>query len=148
MGGTTIFTAYPASRRLVTRTRPAPLAAILALLALVCLGAGARPAVVAETGPPAWTRGGGPGGEVETEHALALLHLRGGTPGARLTPRAGGAAPPAPRPSVSAALPRFADRPSGAPLSALRPPFARAAAAARDGTLSARSTGVPPPALA
>ena len=151
MGGATLFVAHPASRRLVNRTRPAPLAAILALLALVCLGAGARAEAASAVVPDAraWTSGGGSDGEVETGHALALLHLRGGVPGARVTPRGSGPAPPAPRLSVTADAPRLVGCPSGAPRpDTLRPGYARALSAARDGTLSSRSTGVPPPALA
>ncbi|HEX2202003.1 MAG TPA: hypothetical protein VHG91_01840 [Longimicrobium sp.] len=132
-------------------TRRAPLAVVLAVLAFVCLGAGVRADATGGVAPgaPAWTRGGGSERRVETKHALALLHLRHGAPGARLAPRGSGAAPPGPSFVTRLPLPRFAGRRPDAPLPAvLRPAYARAAAAARDGTLSSRSNGVPPPALA
>lgn len=128
-------------------------AALLAALAFACVGLGDRIGADRLHGPtlqrPTGTR------IVTGGEALALAFLQGGTPvlagvhhrtGAlpRVAP---GTHPTDPSPADAAQASRMAA--AGVRIRpALRPPFARDLAAARDGTLSARSNGVPPPALA
>lgn len=131
-------------------------AALLAALAFACAGLGARAAAEAGGAPgPLLRRGGAETVVLDAQRTLALAFLRGGRPVlAGPSNRAGtlpgiardaGASDPFPFPRPHAARRLHA----GARIRlVLRPPFARRLAAARDGTLSARSTGVPPPALA
>ena len=132
-------------------------AALLAALALACAGLGDR---VARSDAPSptdarsfqnATRTGG----VTAREALALAFLQGGSPvvgapgmrtGAlpRVAPGADGSGPLC-RGIAHAA--RMAAEDARIRCTQL-PTFARRLAAARDGTLSARTNGVPPPALA
>ncbi|HYR09354.1 MAG TPA: hypothetical protein VEQ60_16335 [Longimicrobium sp.] len=129
-------------------------AALLAALALACVGGGARGGGT-DARELASVLRHAPGTALDVQRALELAFVRGG--GSVLVGRG----------QRMGALPRVAPgtQPSGIPTFAavhaargsyagalihptLRPPFARRLAAARDGTLSARSTGVPPPTVA
>ena len=131
-------------------------AALLAALALACAGSGARGGDAAEAGrahAPVLRHGRGIA--VDVQRTLELAFLRGGRP-----VLVGGAHRPGALPRIAPGsqpfgiVPFFAGHGTRGSVTGplihptLRPPFARRLAAARDGTLSARSTGVPPPAVA
>jgi hypothetical protein len=130
--------------------------ALLAALALACAGLGAPGSDAAGAGrvhAPVLRHGRGIA--MDVQRTLELIFLRGGGPvlaghGKRpgALPRvAPGSQPPGILPTFAVhGARRFAAVALIHPM--LRPPFARRLAAARDGTLSARSTGVPPPAVA
>jgi hypothetical protein len=131
-------------------------AVLLAALALACAGLGAHGGADADTGrtpAPMLRRTGAATARLDAQRTLALAFLRGGTPALGglsnrpgTLPRVAPGSPSAHTPSFHAlhAVHRYAG--GACILSISRPPFARRLAAARDGTLSARSTGVPPPA--
>jgi hypothetical protein len=132
-------------------------AALLAALAFACAGLGDRgPAGEASGGRRApslqrQTRGG----LQDARETLALPFLRGGSPGVAgashrtgALPRVGPGTHPS-DPSLEGTAHAARRAAAGARIrTTRRPSFARQLAAARDGTLSARSNGVPPPALA
>lgn len=146
----------PRSPRLVKQTLRSTFAALLAALALACAGLGARGSDAADAGrahAPVLRHGRGIA--LDVQRTLELVFLRGGGPVLAGHGKRPGALPRvAPGSQPPGILPCFAIHaarglPAGALIHpTLRPPFARRLAAARDGTLSARSTGVPPPAVA
>ncbi|HEX6037386.1 hypothetical protein [Longimicrobium sp.] len=129
-------------------------AALLAALALACVGLGDR----ADAAPASGGRSFQPqaqSGVATGRQALALAFLQGGAPvlappgmRAGVVPRVapGAGAPDTPARGIAHAA-RLATADARTRCTLL-PTFARRLAAARDGTVSARSTGVPPPALA
>ncbi len=130
-------------------------AALLAALALACAGLGVRGGEGADAGHrhASVLRQGGIALDVQRTLELGFLH--GGRPALAGRAHRAGTLPRVVPGSQPSGIPSFAaeyaprDFAAGAHIHpTLRPPFARRLAAARDGTLSARSTGVPPPALA
>jgi hypothetical protein len=120
-------------------------AALLAALALACAGFGARDGADAGRQAAVLRQGRL---ALDVQRTLELGFLHGGRP------VLAGAQPLVEPEGQPSGIPPFVDA-AGRESTAgahvyptLRPPFARRLAAARDGTLSARSTGVPPPALA
>jgi hypothetical protein len=147
---------HPAPPRLLKHTLRSTFAALLAALALACAGLGARGSDAAGTErahAPVLRHGRGIA--VDVQRTLELVFLRGGGPVlAGRASRPGALPRVAPGSQQSGILPFVTihgarGSSAGALIHpTLRPPFARRLAAARDGTLSARSTGVPPPAVA
>lgn len=100
----------------------------------------ARATISAESGDSRVSRGRDP--FVRPSGAWLQATARGTSSPGRTALREGGGSPPAPR-----ACPRTAASPAGDGVlpRVVRPVFARRLAAARDGTLSSRGTGLPPP---
>lgn len=133
-------------------------AVLLAALAFASVGLGARGAAETWTGrtPAPLLRGTGTAqAGLDAQRTLALAFLRTGTPVLGAAAGRPGTLPrvvsatTAPEPlAFHAAHPARGVAAGTQVPPLLRPPFARRLAAARDGTLSARSNGVPPPARA
>ncbi|HST59794.1 MAG TPA: hypothetical protein VLK84_13915 [Longimicrobium sp.] len=128
-------------------------AALLAALALACVGLGVRDGADAGHRRTSVLRQGGLALDVQRTLELGFLH--GGRPALAGRVVRLGALPLVEPGNQLSGPPPLAAVLAGHRLAAgahihpaLRPPFARCLSAARDGTLSARSTGVPPPALA
>jgi len=135
-----------------------PFAVLLAALALACAGLGARGGDgtgAARAHGPMLRQPAGIAAAVDMRSAMALAFLHGGGPAlAGHASRPGTPSRVLPGALTSGFAPFSVLHASRALVAGayvhppLRPPFARRLAAARDGTLSARSTGVPPPPLA
>jgi hypothetical protein len=129
-------------------------AALLAALALACAGLGAGGGGDgAHRHAPIVQQGGSLA--LDVQRTLELRFLHGGRPVLAGRAQRPGGIPRVEPGSQPSGIPFFAaGRAAHAPATRahvhlpLRPPFARRLAAAHDGTLSARSTGVPPPAHA
>lgn len=128
-------------------------ATLLAALAIACAGLGARGVALAD-GPREPVLRQGYGTNADVQRTLELAFLRGGAPSLAARTLRPGAMPrvvPGTHASVIPLAATYGARGSFAGpllLPTLNPPFARRLAAARDGTLSARSNGVPPPPIA
>lgn len=130
-------------------------AALLAALALACVGDGVRGGGTNAAREQGSVLRNARGTALDVQRALELAFLRGGGPvlvgrGQRMgaLPRVAPGAQPSGTPTFAAVHVARGSYAGALIHPTLRPPFARRLAAARDGTLSARSTGVPPPAVA
>jgi hypothetical protein len=146
----------PLSQPLVLKdTLRSTFAALLAALALACVGdrvrGGGTNAPAEQPSVLRYSAGTG----LDVQRTLELAFLRASGPVLVGWGQRTDAVPRVVPGTQPSGIPTFASVHAARGLSAgppihptLRPPFARRLAAARDGTLSARSTGVPPPAVA
>jgi hypothetical protein len=138
--------------RLVKHSFRSAFAALLAALALACAGLGSGERNGAAPHAPGWRPAAGAENAYRAEPAPALVFLRGGALVLDGPQRRAGALPritPGTSHESSFAAAGAHRRASGARIRRiLTLALGRHLAAARDGTLSSRSTGVPPPVTA